>query len=345
MPQHIVRLMILLVVFGAVGYGAKRFFTADSFYQYGHYRGDSVAEIAADKPKYQGVAYCASCHVRQLTEWSNGIHNSADVGKIVRCEICHGPAGARDVRGAFEHVATGPDHPKNLKLAVPADTRKLCTLCHERMTGRPLQQRQIAVVEHAGTQQCTVCHNPHSPALNLTPAPMVAAPGDAAEGGAKAAACAGCHGAAGVSVNLPGPSLAGQNEGYLGDALKAYESGARNNPMMSAAGRGLSDQDIGNLAAYYAGLKCESALTADRQTASASRAAASKCIACHGADGHSSNRSWPNLVGMSEDYLVNALKAYKEDARKNPMMAGIAKDLSDTDIDNVAAYYSIASCK
>ena len=137
MPQHIVRLIILLVVFGAVGYGAKRFFTADSFYQYEHYRGASVAEIASDKPMYKGVAYCASCHVQQLTEWSNGIHNSTDVGKIVRCEVCHGPGAKRDfqdVRSSFVHAATGTDHPTDLKLAVPTDTRKLCTLCHERLT-------------------------------------------------------------------------------------------------------------------------------------------------------------------------------------------------------------------
>jgi cytochrome c553 len=244
----------------------------------------------------------------------------------------------------FEHVATGPDHPKNLKLAVPPDTRKLCTLCHERLTGRPLQQRQIVVTEHAGTQQCTVCHNPHSPMLDLVPA-TVALPGDAAAGEAKAAACAGCHGAMGVSVNLPGPSLASQSEGYFVDALKAYGTGARNNPMMSSAAQGLSDDDAANLAAYYAGLKCESTLTADRQATTTGRATASKCTACHGADGRSTNRAWPNLIGLSKDYLANALKFYKDGSRKNGMMAGIVKNLSTAEIESVASYYANASCK
>ena len=84
-------------------------------------------------------------------------------------------------------------------------------------------------------------------------------------GKVKAAACAGCHGAEGVSENLPGPSLAGQNEAYLVEALKAYRTGARDIPMMSAAVRGASDDDIQNIAAYYSGLKCESTLTAERQ--------------------------------------------------------------------------------
>ena len=240
MPRHIVRLILLMVGFGVLAYGAKQFFTVDSFYQYGHYRGNSVADIASDKPKYKGTAYCASCHATQIAEWSNGVHNRPDIGKVVKCEVCHGAGGERDVRGMFENSSTGPDHPKNMKMVVPADTRQLCTLCHERMTGRPLQQRQIVVAEHAGTQQCTVCHNPHSPRLNLVSASSTAQAGDAAAGKTKAAACVGCHGAEGVSANLPGPTLAGQREAYLQDALKAYITGGRSDPMMSASAQGLS---------------------------------------------------------------------------------------------------------
>ena len=341
MPPHIVRLVILMVAFGVAAYGAKIFFTADSFYEYGHYRGNSVAEIASDKPKYKGTAYCESCHAQQFTDWSKGIHNGADVGKIVRCEVCHGPAGGRDDRGMFVNSATGPDHPQNLKLVVPTDTRKLCTLCHEKMAGRPAQQPQIVVAEHAGTQQCTVCHNPHSPKLGLASAASSEQRGNAALGKTKAAACTGCHGAAGVSVNLPGPTLAGQNAAYFVDALKAYGTGARNDPMMSPSAQGVSNEDSDDLAAFFAGLKCESSLKAEKQAASAT----SKCIACHGANGMSSNRAWPNLVGQSKDYLVATLKAYKDGTRKNGMMAGVVKDLSDAETESVAAYYAKASCK
>ena len=309
MPRHIVRLILIMVGFAVLAYGAKQFFTVDSFYQYGHYRGSSVADIASDKPKYKGTAYCASCHAPQLAEWANGIHNRPDIGKIVRCEVCHSAGGERDVRGTFEHVSTGPDHPKNLKMTVPKDTRQLCTLCHERMTGRPLQQRQIVVAEHAGTQQCSVCHNPHSPRLNLVSAASAAPAGDAAAGNAKAAACAGCHGPEGVSVNLPGPTLAGQREAYLVDALKAYITGTRSDPMMTAGAQGLSDDDAANIAAYYAGAKCVSSLDATKQAALQDKTTAAKCAACHGADGNSTNPSWPNLVGLSKAHLVSALKA------------------------------------
>ncbi len=346
MPRHIFRLILVILVFVAAAYSAKKFFTAKTFFEYGHYRGDSVAEIALDKPKFKGVAYCASCHAKQLAEWSNGVHNSSDIGKIVKCEVCHGAGGERDDPDPYKGAATGPEHPKNLKMVVPTDTRKLCTFCHERMTGRPLQQRQIVVADHAGTQQCVVCHNPHSPRLNLTPpAETAAQAGDPVVGKAKAAACAGCHGAEGVSKNLPGPSLAGQNAAYFTEVLKAYGSGARNNPMMSPTAQGVSAEDAGHLAAYFSGLKCEAAPAADAKAASAGQAIASRCTACHGADGHASNGAWPNLAGQSRDYLINAIKAYKSGGRSNGMMAGVVKDLSDADAENVATYYSSAGCK
>lgn len=344
MPRHIRRVLLLMLAFAVLAYGAKQYFTTDSFYEFGHYRGKSVAEIAGEKPKYKGTAYCTSCHAQQVAEWSDGVHNSVDVGKVVKCEVCHGPAGGRDAEVRYVPASTGPDHPKNLKMTVPADSRQLCTLCHERMTGRPLQQRQIVVADHAGAQQCTVCHNPHSPRLGLVAATTTAQAGDAAAGKIKAAECAGCHGPEGVSNNLPGPTLAGQHDAFIIDVLKEYNSGARVEPMMSAAAK-MSEDDAANLAAYFSGLKCESTLTPDKQATLPGHTIASKCTACHGANGVSTNRSWPNLVGQSKDYLVNALRRYISGARKNAIMAGIAKGLSDTELENVAAYYAAATCK
>ena len=147
MPRHIARLVILLVIAGVVAVTAIRLLTAPTFYEYGHYRGASVAEIASDKPNYKGVAYCQSCHAKRVAEWSKGVHNNVKAGKIVRCEVCHGAAGQRTAGGVILASATAAEHPKNLKLIVPADSRQLCTLCHEKMTGRPAQQPQIVVAE------------------------------------------------------------------------------------------------------------------------------------------------------------------------------------------------------
>jgi len=246
-----------MVAFGAAAYAAKVFFTDPSFYAYGPYRGDSVAEIASDKPLYKGPDYCETCHAERYAQWSKSGHYRPEAGKVVMCETCHGPAGGRDKRGLFDHVASGVDHPASGKLPVPADTVKLCSLCHEKMPGRPAIQRQIEVNAHAGGQACTVCHNAHSPKIAVAAVSKSAKPGDVAAGKQKAARCAGCHGADGVSGNPAWPSLAGLQEAYLVNALKAYQTGARQDPMMAGLVKGLSDADIEQLAAYYAGLKCK----------------------------------------------------------------------------------------
>ena len=76
--------------------------------------------------------------------------------------------------------------------------------------------------------------------------------GDAAAGKAKSAICASCHGPAGVSSNPMWPNLAGQHEQYLAKQIKAFRDGDRKDPMMAPMVAALTDDDIANLAAYYA---------------------------------------------------------------------------------------------
>ncbi len=64
------------------------------------------------------------------------------------------------------------------------------------------------------------------------------------------------------------------------------------------------------------------------------------CQACHGMDGLSKNPEAPNLAGQIENYLVKALTEYRSEARKNETMNIVAKELTDEEIANVAAYYS-----
>lgn len=92
-------------------------------------------------------------------------------------------------------------------------------------------------------------------ALTLAASANVAFAGDAAAGKAKAATCAGCHGATGISAVPTYPNLAGQKEAYLVKQLKAFKDGSRKDPTMSAMAAPLTDADMANLAAYYAGLK------------------------------------------------------------------------------------------
>ena len=323
MPKHIVRLIMLIGGGLALGLTAKWYFTAESFYEYGHYRADAVAEIAAQEPAFQTARYCQSCHGERHAQWSANNH------KTVACETCHGAAKG---------------HPQSGKLPIPADARKLCTLCHERMAERPRTQPQIDAAQHGAGQQCIVCHNPHAPKLAGVVATVS---GDAAAGSKKhAASCAGCHGANGISPNDTWPNLAGQNAAYLVRILAAYMSGAQTDVMMSPVAQTLNDAEIQDLAAYYAGLSCKAPVGGTGAgDAAAGKLLAKNCSACHGETGVGSNPAWPNVAGQKAVYLANTLKAFRAGLRKDPMMAGVVRGLSDADIANLAAYYALQSCQ
>jgi cytochrome c553 len=321
-PKHIVRLIGLVVAFLAVALIAKWYFTQESFYKFGHYRANSVPEIAAQEPVYQTPRYCEACHSDRHAQWSANNHKS------VICEVCHGAAKG---------------HPQNGKLPIPQDTRKLCTLCHEAMPGRPRTQPQIVLAEHSGGQQCIVCHNPHAPKIVAAAAK---AAGDAAAGRKRSADCAGCHGEKGVSPNDTWPNLAGQHAAYLARILAAYKSGDQKDVAMTPVAQPLSDADIQNLAAYFASLPCAAARgEKPAGDVAAGKALAKNCVACHGDTGIASNPAWPSLAGQQPGFLVNALKAFRAGLRKDPMMSGVTRGLSDADIANLAAYYAGQSCR
>ena len=92
-------------------------------------------------------------------------------------------------------------------------------------------------------------------ALILVASANVAIAGDAAAGKAKAASCNACHGANGISAIPTYPNLAGQKEAYLVKQMKAFKDGTRKDPTMNAMSKPLSDADMANIAAHYAGLK------------------------------------------------------------------------------------------
>jgi cytochrome c553 len=80
------------------------------------------------------------------------------------------------------------------------------------------------------------------------------AAGDAAAGAAKAKSCAGCHGPKGEGVGA-NPKLAGKPQADMAQALKDYKSGKRPNAVMKTFANGMSEQDMENVAAYYAAQK------------------------------------------------------------------------------------------
>ena len=94
------------------------------------------------------------------------------------------------------------------------------------------------------------------------------------------------------------------------------------------------------LACFGAFLVASGLVAAQAGDARAGRQKLTTCQGCHGLDGLSKNPESPNLAGQIESYLVRSLTAYKSGERKNESMNIVAKDLSDEDIADVAAYYA-----
>ncbi|WP_456373665.1 c-type cytochrome [Thiolapillus sp.] len=94
------------------------------------------------------------------------------------------------------------------------------------------------------------------------------------------------------------------------------------------------------IAALVAGMGSLGSAMAAGDAAAGKAKATAVCAACHGANGISVNAMWPNLAGQKADYIIKQLKAFKAGTRKDPLMSPQAAQLSDQDVENVAAYFS-----
>ena len=167
----------------------------------------------------------------------------------------------------------------------------------------------------------------------------VAQANDAAEGRDKSLVCVACHGAVGVSEHMNWPNLAGQNSGYIAKQLRDFRAGTRSDPWMSPIAYGLSESDIDDLAEYYANLP-QTTLNDDASTANPKEAV---CIACHGRNGVIEHDVWPNLAGQKKLYLIEHMNRFRSGKRVDPLMTPIAETLSESDIQELAEYYSSVS--
>ncbi len=179
---------------------------------------------------------------------------------------------------------------------------------------------------------------PQPAAASGKPAPTKPDPVQA--GKTAAAACAGCHGDAGIS-KIPGtPSLVGLDPKYLVAAMKAYKSGARKNDTMKSMLATVADADLSNIALYYALQKPARAPTPAAGDQAAGKTASAACAGCHGDKGVSTNPSIPSLAGQDAEYLASALREYKGGSRADETMTGLAASLDESSAKNLAAFYA-----
>lgn len=152
------------------------------------------------------------------------------------CMGCHGIPGYRNAYPSFRVPKLGGQHPEYLVIALQGYDNQ--TRAHKTMHAQAtsLNEQDMKDVAAFFASEGTV-----KKAAN----PVGEAP-------AKAAICVACHGEGGVSVAPNWPVLAGQHRDYLEHALHEYKAGARKDPLMSAQAASLSDEDIHELATYFA---------------------------------------------------------------------------------------------
>jgi len=206
-------------------------------------------------------------------------------------------------------------------------------------------------ISHGHRARASLCAT-LSGLLSLLATGHALAGGDAERGKQKSITCAACHGADGNSINPEWPSLAGQHESYLVSSMQSFRDGTRENVLMSPQAMMLSEQDIEDLAAFYA------AQTADRRTADPATVGQgerlyrggdrekgiSACIACHGPNGRGNpGAGYPSLAGQHATYTTNQLLAYRSNARQsdttmNQIMRNISTLMDDDEIKAVSSY-------
>ena len=170
--------------------------------------------------------------------------------------------------------------------------------------------------------------------------------------------CAACHGIDGNSINPEWPSLAGQGAAYMVTQLKRFQSGERDNVLMSPQASFLSEQDMLDVSAFYAAQAPKIGVAqADQKTLDLGELiyrggilerGIPSCASCHGPGGAGNEPAeFPRLAGQHATYVMLQLKSFREGfeahkihTRQNPMMNEVAAKMTDEEIEAVAHYIS-----
>lgn len=181
--------------------------------------------------------------------------------------------------------------------------------------------------------------------VSMVPELSRASRGDVGRGGTLALRCTMCHGARGVSASDV-PNLAGQYPEVVYKQLIDYKNGQRSHVLMQALAAGLSEQDIHDLAAFYAQLPRPSpAPTTPPPPRLVSVGDPMRniapCSSCHGGIDQKLGSPW--LEGMPHAYSVLQLRAFAGATRRNDphgVMRNIARQMTAQEIDAAARYYA-----
>ena len=185
-------------------------------------------------------------------------------------------------------------------------------------------------------------------AAETAPAPAAKAADPAKGATISAGVCVACHTNDGSRGSAANPILQGQHADYLVKQLGEFKSGKRNNAIMKGMASTLSDDDMKNVAAFYASKEAKPGFAKNKDLAAlgekiyrggiADRSIPA-CTACHGPNGAGIPAQYPRLSGQHSDYVEAQLLAFRGGVRLNNVaMSGVAAKLNDHEIKALADY-------
>jgi cytochrome c553 len=188
-----------------------------------------------------------------------------------------------------------------------------------------------------------------SSATSFTAEAKTAAAPDLAKGQEKSAqVCGACHTADGTRGLPANPIIAGQHADYLAKQLHDFKGNKRASPIMGAMAAPLTDEDIRNVAAFYASKQAKAGFAKNKDTillgekiyrGGIAAKQVPACAGCHSPTGAGIPAQYPRLAGQHADYTELQLQAFRAGTRGNaPQMVTIAARLSDKEIKAVADY-------
>jgi cytochrome c553 len=238
-----------------------------------------------------------------------------------KCIKCHDESGNAEGSGMPSLTAQDPEYFVTSMMAYIDGSRS-----------HKLMKRLVGRLDEATMKEMGVFYAVQEPLQTETQGE-----GDANVGRRISADCESCHGVDGNAKKASMPTLAGQDAKYFIKAMKHYKDGTRQHKKMFEIVESLSEQEMIDLASYYA---AEEPRRRDVRMPLKSTEWIARCERCHGIDGNSSDPRFPMLAGQDETYLKTALTAYAAGVRENTTMHAMTNPLSKMDIERIAAYFS-----
>lgn len=247
-------------------------------------------------------------------------------GAMRKCVKCHDETGNSDSSGMPSLTAQDPVYFVTSMMGYIDGSRS-----------HKLMKKLVGKLDEATIGEMGVFYAVQEPLQTTTQGE-----GDANVGRRLSEDCESCHGDDGNAKKSKMPTLAGQDAKYFIKAMKHYKDGKRQHKKMFEAVQDLSEQDITDLATYYAAAEPRQR---DVRAPLKSTEWIARCERCHGGDGNSRDPRFPMLAGQDETYLKKALKAYASEERTNTTMHAMADPLSKMDIERIATHFAMQQPK